>query len=321
MILQGRLKVDKELPLVSIVTPSYNKGPFIEETILSIKNQTYPHIEHIVVDGGSTDETLDILHKYGDSLVWISEPDEGQSDAINKGWRMAKGEVLAYLNADDTYMPWAVETAVEFLNEHPDVCMVYGNCDVVGEHGEVIQCMGKDLDLKELICGREMIPQPAVFLRRMVLDEVGYLDTCLHLAMDYDLWIRIGSMCRMKHTPKLLAKFRMGPGTKSVDDWYKFAHERLYILERLFSNPGLPKELKALERQAYSAVHLNIGFDYYSRGDVEKARKHFVKALRLHPLTLKNRWLVVCLATSLLGGKMTSKLAKWKHKLAHNLSF
>ena len=95
-------QLDAHLPLVSVVTPSYNKGRFIEETILSVKNQTYPRIEHIVVDGGSTDGTLDILKKYGDSLIWISEPDKGQSDAINKGWRMSKGDILAYLNADDT---------------------------------------------------------------------------------------------------------------------------------------------------------------------------------------------------------------------------
>lgn len=113
--------MDKELPLVSIVTPSYNKGCFIEETILSVKNQTYPYIEHIVMDGGSTDGTLDILRKYANNITWLSEPDEGQSDAINKGWRRAKGQILGWLNADDTYMPWAVQTAVEFLAENPDV--------------------------------------------------------------------------------------------------------------------------------------------------------------------------------------------------------
>src|SRR4030042_1306962 len=122
--------MNDEDPLVPIVPPSLNKGRFIEETILSIKNQTYPRIEHIVIDGGSTDETLDILKKYSNSLIWISEPDKGQSDAINKGWRMAKGDILGWLNADDTYMPWAVETAVRFFAENPDVGMVYGRCNI-----------------------------------------------------------------------------------------------------------------------------------------------------------------------------------------------
>ena len=131
----------QELHLVSIVTPSLNQGRFIEETILSIKNQSYPNIEHIIVDGGSTDNTLDIIKKYDGTynMRWLSEPDEGQSDAINKGWKMSKGEIIAYLNSDDTYMPRAVETAVKFLTEHPDISMVYGGFNYIDEHGEVIR--------------------------------------------------------------------------------------------------------------------------------------------------------------------------------------
>ena len=152
-------------PLVSIVTPSYNKGSFVEETILSIKNQTYPHIEHIVMDGGSTDGTLDIMRKYSDSITWISEPDKGQSDAINKGWRMAKGEILAYLNADDTYMPWAVETAMKFLEQNPDLDMVYGDCNIINEQGTVIdRYPSTEFDLIKLASSQNMIPQPTVFL-------------------------------------------------------------------------------------------------------------------------------------------------------------
>src|SRR4030042_1239734 len=131
--------MNDEDPLVPIVPPSLNKGRFIEETILSIKNQTYPRIEHIVIDGGSTDETLDILRKYGDSLVWISEPDKGMYDASNKGITMAKGEILGWLMADDTYMPWAVETAVRFLVENPDVVMVYGKCPFIDANGKVLR--------------------------------------------------------------------------------------------------------------------------------------------------------------------------------------
>ena len=123
----------EELPLVSVVTPSYNKGAFIEETILSVKNQTYPRIEHIIIDGGSTDNTIDVIKKYEGTynMHWVSEPDNGQSDAVNKGWRMARGEILGWLNSDDTYMPWAVETAVKFLTGHPNVSVVYGNCNII----------------------------------------------------------------------------------------------------------------------------------------------------------------------------------------------
>ena len=115
-----------KLPLVSIITPSYNRARFIEETILSIQEQSYPRIEHIVVDGGSSDGTLQILMKYGDQLSWISEPDEGMYDAINKGFRRAQGDILAWLNTDDTYVvPDAVSTALSFLIDKPQVGMVY----------------------------------------------------------------------------------------------------------------------------------------------------------------------------------------------------
>jgi glycosyltransferase involved in cell wall biosynthesis len=277
--------VDARFPLVSVVTPSYNKGTFIEETILSVKNQTYPNIEHIVVDGGSTDGTADILRKYSDSIVWISEPDKGQSDAINKGWRMAKGEILAYLNADDTYMPWAVEVAVNYLAEHPGAGMVHGNCNIINEYGEVVgPYVQPRFDFVELLCGWCMIAQPAAFLRRQVIDDVGYLDVNLHMAMDYDLWIRIGSEFEIRYIPRLLANFRMCPGTKSVDSGHAFASDHLYILDRLFSDPELPKEFKRLERRAYAGAHFMHGIHHASRRELREALRNGAAAVRLHPL-------------------------------------
>ena len=126
-------------PLVSIITPSFNKGPYIEETLQSVRNQTYPHIEHIVIDGGSTDETLPILEKYSGDIVWISEPDKGQSDAINKGWRRSHGEIIVYLNADDTYLPDAVEIAVNYFLQHPETGMIYGDGILSDEKGRFLR--------------------------------------------------------------------------------------------------------------------------------------------------------------------------------------
>jgi glycosyltransferase involved in cell wall biosynthesis len=309
----------EELPLVSIVTPSYNKGKFIEETILSIKNQTYPRIEHIIIDGGSTDDTVNIIKKYEGTynMQWVSEPDEGQSDAINKGWRMSKGELLAYLNADDTYMPEAVETAVKFLVEHLDIMMVYGVCNIINEHSEVIgQCSLMELDLAELVCFHFGIPQPAVFFKRRVLDDIGYLDTNLHMAMDADLWIRIGLNFKTKNIPQLLANFRMCPGTKSVDEAYKFAHDHLYILNKLFSNSELPKVVMASKRRAYSYAHLSIGLDYYSQRQAKRARRHLIKSVILHPQHMKKPVMVGILVTSFLGNKAIEIASDWWPKMS-----
>jgi glycosyltransferase involved in cell wall biosynthesis len=305
--------MNQGLPLVSIVTPSYNKGSFIEETILSVKNQTYPHIEHIVVDGGSTDETLDILRKCNDSLIWISEPDEGQSDAINKGWRMSSGEILAYLNADDTYMPEAVQTAVEYLAENPDVGMVYGDADFTDERGEVTgHYQGGEFDLKKMLCSYNHVPQPTVFFRREVVDQVGYLDNDLHLAMDLDYWIRISLKFRIEHIAQTLATMRMYPEAKFVAQYYEAVYECLHILKKFFSNPELPKEIRALKRVAYGAVHLRGGIDLYSAGQRGKALKYLMKAVLLHPSQFTDLSRIWELFSAFAGEGVAKSIIGWK---------
>ena len=301
--------------MVSIVTPSYNKGSFIEETILSVKNQTYPHIEHIVVDGGSTDETLDILRKCDDSLIWISEPDEGQSDAINKGWRRAKGEILAYLNADDIYMPWAIQTAVEYLVENPDVGMVYGGCNLINERGQVAgQYPTKEFELRQILCGFCIVPQPSVFLRRAVLDEVGYLDTNLHMAMDLDLWIRIGLKFKVQYIPQVLASFRCYPSTKSSSNTSGFWHDRFTILDKTFSNPDLSDKTRALRNRAYRYAHFEMGLGYYRNRQMKEARRHLIKSIILSPRHFKEPVVAMISAESGFGKTAITVASSWKSR-------
>lgn len=313
------MKEDK-LPFISIVTPSYNKGRFIEETILSIRNQTYPRIEHIIIDGCSTDDTLEILKKYEGTynMQWISEPDKGQSDAVNKGWRMAKGKILAYLNADDTYMPWAVETAVKFFDEHPDIMMVYGDCDFINEHSEVIrQYRAGEFDLKKMLYHENNVPQPTVFFKRAVLKEVGYLDTNLHMAMDHDFWIRISLKFKIGYIHRLLANFRMYPGTKTVSKGYMIGSEHLYILDKTFANPELPRAMRAVKRLAYSNAHLSAGMGNYSQRQMKQAQKHLLKSVMLYPPQLRKPLVIICLVTSLLGVRATEIASSWKERLGY----
>ena len=255
-----------------------------------MKNQSYPNIEHIVVDGGSTDDTLDIVRKYGDSIILISEPDDGQSDAVNKGWRRANGGILGWLNSDDTYMPWAVQTAINFLSENPDIGMVYGGCNIIDERGKVIgQHHVEEFDVGKVLCGgRCVIAQPATFLHKEVLDEVGYLDTNLHMAMDLDLWIRIALKFKVQYVNQVLANFRLCPGTKSVSSPDTFWPDRLAIIDKTFSNLEPPEEIRALRNQAYSNAHFMIGTQamFHSgrialiNGDWEEAKRSFMEALR-----------------------------------------
>jgi glycosyltransferase involved in cell wall biosynthesis len=308
----------EEHPLVSIVTPSLNQGSFIEATILSVKNQTYPRVEHIVIDGCSTDGTLDILRKYHDTIIWTSEPDRGQSDAINKGWKMAKGEILAYLNSDDTYEPWAVETAVKFFAEHPDIMMVYGDCVFINEHSAVIrQYRAGEFDLKKMLYHENNVPQPTVFFKRAVLKEVGYLDTNLHMAMDFDFWIRISLKLKIGYIHRLLANFRMYPGTKTVSKGYMTGSEHLYILDKTFANPELPKEVRAVKRLAYSYAHLSAGIGNYSQRQMKQAQKHLIKSVILYPPQLRKPMVIIRLVTSFLGVRATEIASSWKVRLGY----
>ena len=222
----------KPWPRISIVTPSYNQGRFIEETIRSVLFQGYPNLEYIIIDGGSKDETLKILKKYTKEVKWVSEPDNGQSDALNKGFKMAKGEIIGWLNADDTYTPDAVKTAVDFFSTHPDIEMVYGQCNFINERGgETGEWIDK-LDFDYYLLADKVlnfIPQPAVFFRRRVFDKVGFIDANLRMAMDYDFWLRIGKKCKVAYIPKILANFRIHKNAKS-SKWFDFWPEILGIV-------------------------------------------------------------------------------------------
>jgi glycosyltransferase involved in cell wall biosynthesis len=210
-------------PLVSIITPSFNQARYLEATIQSVFAQDYPHIEYIIVDGGSTDGSVDIIQKYLNKLAWwISENDKGQTDAINKGFARAKGDVLAWLNSDDTYNPGAVRAAVKYLTEYPDVGMVYSDCHYMDEQGRVIgQFPAAQTDYRRLRQGYVHIPQQTMFFRAKYWQEVGPLDPSFFFAMDYDLWTRIAKHAPLKYAKgQTWANFRIhGSGkTTSSDD-------------------------------------------------------------------------------------------------------
>lgn len=224
-----------ELPLVSIVTPSYNQGRFLKRTIESVLRQTYPRIEYFVMDGGSTDESVDILKSYGDRFYWVSEPDSGQTNAINKGMVMANGEILAYLNSDDVLLPDAVERAVTFFREHPDCDMVYGNADYIDEDDAIIGAYRTAEYSTERLMEDCMVCQPAAFWRQRVVDRIGLFDERLNLTMDYDYWLRIAkSGSTICFCPEKLACSRLYKETKTMSARGKIFKEIFEICTRHF---------------------------------------------------------------------------------------
>ena len=206
-------------PLVSIITPSFNQAHYIEATIQSVLGQDHPRIEYIIVDGGSTDGTLDIIKKYEDKLAfWVSEKDKGQTDAINKGFARATGDILAWINSDDTYEPGAVSAAVNYLQEHPEVGMVYADCNFINEQGRVIGKFGSaQTDYRRLRRGYVHIPQQTMFFRADLWRQVGPLDPSFYFAMDYDLWTRLAARTELKYLPgQVWANFRLHTSGKTI---------------------------------------------------------------------------------------------------------
>jgi glycosyltransferase involved in cell wall biosynthesis len=209
---------DSTLPLVSIITPSFNQVRYLETTIRSVLDQDYPAIEYIIVDGGSTDGSLEIIQSFSDRLAWwVSEKDRGQTDAINKGFARVKGEILAWLNSDDTYQPHAITEAVNFLRERSEVGLVYGDANFIDENGRVIgRFPAAQTDYRRLRQGYVHIPQQASFWRADLWRKVGPLDPSFYFAMDYDLWVRLAALAPVQYTPRLWANFRLHSQGKTI---------------------------------------------------------------------------------------------------------
>ncbi|MBE0427874.1 MAG: glycosyltransferase [Nitrospirae bacterium] len=203
-------------PNITIVTPSYNQGQFIEETILSVKNQEYPYIEHIIIDGGSIDETLDVLKKY-EQLIWVSEPDKGQSDAINKGFQKAKGDWLCWVNSDDLLLPGALEKVAKVFNKNPDVDIITGNVIYINENDFIVRCV-RVPSMRWFFYRRSVgyFTAPAVFFKKELYEKVGGLDINLHYSMDIDLWHKFRlAVAKIYHIKEYLGAFRVHSSSKT----------------------------------------------------------------------------------------------------------
>ena len=215
-------------PLVSIITP-LNGVRYLEMCVNSVLSQSYPFIEHIFIDGGSTDGTLDILAgyqvKYPGRVRLISEPGMGVVDAWNKGFQAAGGLIFGWLGADDMFEPGAIRTVIEFFNDNKDACFVFGDCNIINEIGEIIgKSPTRDFNLKEALSDNLYIPTPSAFYKREVVDRVGYMDTSIEHACDFDYWIRVGKIFKIYRINTVLSNFRIHKdsisGSKGIDKTY-----------------------------------------------------------------------------------------------------
>ncbi len=224
-----------DCPKVSIVTPSFNQGCYLEATIRSVLEQDYPNIEYLVVDGGSKDESVEIIRRYEHRLAWwVTEKDKGHADALNKGFSHAAGEILAWLNSDDAYCsPSVVSEAVAFLRDHPEVGMVYADANLTDDTGKVIGTFAaKQTSYRQMLRGSVHIPQATTFFRADLWRQVGPLDLSLFFAFDYDLWVKLAKVSQVSYLPKTWANFRMHEAGKSVKNDDRCYPDMLRVYER-----------------------------------------------------------------------------------------
>jgi glycosyltransferase involved in cell wall biosynthesis len=277
---------------VSVVTPSYNQAQFLEETILSVLSQDYPNVEYIIIDGGSTDGSVDIIKRYENRLAcWVSEPDRGQSHAINKGWQRATGHIVAYLNSDDLYTPGAITVAVQALLSNQDSCMVYSDALRIDESGRPLgKAISSPFNLQREITTEMSVPQPTVFLRREALDRVGLLDESLHMVMDYDLWIRLGLHYPATYLPGIyMAKMREHALAKSTAAVDRFPLEQRRVLNKLFARDNVPDTLRQIRGRAYSSTSFRQAIGAAYAGQPQQIAQPLLRAALESPAYVARR--------------------------------
>ena len=290
--LSGTMRDGRAWPMISIVTPSYNQGQFLEETIRSVLLQGYPNLEYIIIDGNSADKSRDIIEKYKPWLsYWVSEPDRGQSEAINKGWHQSKGEVLAWINSDDLYETNAFGKVAHFISANPDVDMIYGDCNRIDKTGKNIKLApAKEFSIELLVCNIWFIPQQSTFMRRKIYQKIGELDENLHLIMDWEYWLRIAlNNFKIKFFPQILANFRIYENAKTSSQSEISGEEKIKVLKEIFGNKMYHSKIKPYKKRAYCYVHKWTGEAYYRHDHKLKALQNFLKSIRYGPYLLRNK--------------------------------
>jgi glycosyltransferase involved in cell wall biosynthesis len=285
-------------PLVSIVTPSFNTGRYIGDAVASVLSQDYRNIEYFVMDGGSTDNTVDVLKKAGPRCQWVSHRDGGQSDALNKGILKSRGQILGWLNSDDTYAPGAVNAAVEYLWANPDVAAVYGDAHFTDAEGKFIaKCVHVEpFNLHRLLHYSDFIVQPAVFFRRSAFDAVGGIDTNLHWCMDYDLWLKMASKgLKFAHLPQHLANFRWLAENKTATGTWGRLREIESVVARYGEGTHGYLRLEMVNLHLQEAVkHLKRFNPFRSTASLLRATKTYVTSARAMRSTFQLRtWKIV----------------------------
>ncbi len=274
----------EQKPLVTIVTPSYNQADYLEQTLVSVLGQGYPNLEYLVVDGGSTDGSAEIIKRYADQLAWwVSEKDEGQADAINKGFSRATGKYIAWLNSDDIYLPGTIGKAVETLEKYPDAGMVYANLLSINARGEHVNTIRYRPFALEDLLAFFIIGQPTVFMRRSVLEEAGCLSKEYNYLLDHHLWLRMASLAELRYVPEPWAAARYHPSAKNMAQAANFGPEAFRILEWAKTQPRLAEIIEGDTDRIMGGAHRLDAHYLFDSAQPLRALRAYHKAWQYFP--------------------------------------
>jgi glycosyltransferase involved in cell wall biosynthesis len=283
-------------PLVSIITPAYNRASYLEETIESVLNQDYPRIEYIVLDDGSTDNTREVLEKYTGRIIWETHPNMGETRTVNKGWSMSHGDIVAVVNSDDPILPGAVSEAVTFMQAHPDILVAYPDWNMIGPDSKFLEhYQTRGYDYLYMLRRHHCTPGPGAFIRHKAFEMTGMRSPEFRYVADFEYWLRLGLYGKFAHIPKTLATWRMHPNAATLSQQgVAMANEHVRLVNQFYSRPDLPPEVRKVRGEAYSWAHYEAAIAAgTARG---AALEHYFKSMLYHPQSfLRNMDIILSL--------------------------
>ena len=287
----------------SIITPSFNQADYLEETINSVLEQNYLQVEYMIVDGASSDGSVGIIKKHSEHLTWwVSEIDAGQADAINKGFSRATGEIIAWLNSDDVYLPDTLAKVAELFEKNPDAGIIYGDVLSIDGEGNPINVQRFSPYKVDDLAAFKIISQPAVFMRRSILEQAGHLDLNYHFLLDHHLWLRMAQIAPMIYTPETLAKARYHDDAKNIAHAERFGKEAFKILEWMHTQPLLVNILRKQKKKILAGANHLDAFYLVEAGKMKAGLAAYGRTFKYHPPTARKSWKRILYAfLSLLG--------------------